>query len=169
MKPIIGIRDSVRPNSAILFTSIHLPPRLLKPRSINDAIDNRVCYMHTLRPKLSSKRLCGGTQRELARGEGGALRRALERCRGAGDQQAWRVRGSLRERRGLEEKWQGAVGEVEKAPTTGLEARRVLLLCQLQEWLADELAAHIVDCGSEVLVGGLRGNGLQCRGYGGCG
>lgn len=56
--------------------------------------------------------------------------------------------------------------EVEEAPATGLEARRVLLLCQFQEWLADELAADIIDGGCEVLVGVLRGDGLECRGDG---
>ena len=61
------------------------------------------------------------------------------------------------------------MGKVEKAPAAGLEARRVLLLCQFQEWLADELAADIVDCGCEILVGGLCGNGLECRGDGGGG
>lgn len=73
------------------------------------------------------------------------------------------------ERRSLKEKRQGAVRKVEKALAAGLEARRVLLLGQFQEWLADELAADIVDCGCEVLVGGLSGDGLECCGDGGGG
>lgn len=160
MEPIVGIRDSIGANNAILFTSVHLPSQLPNLRRINDTIDDRMCYMHTLGAKFPSKRLCRGSQGELARRKGGALRRAPNRCRGAGDQQARRVRGSLGERRCLQEKWQGAVREVEKSSATGLEARRVLLLTQLQEWLADELAADIIDCGSEVLVGGLRSDGL---------
>lgn len=59
--------------------------------------------------------------------------------------------------------------KVKKALAASFKARRVLFLCQFQEWLADELAADVVDCGGEVLVGGLCGDGLECRGNRGSG
>lgn len=85
------------------------PP--LRPRDINNPINDNMRDMNTLRSKLPRQRLRQRSQRELARRKGSELRRALETGCRAGENESRRVfQPSLRLSR---EEWEDILGEVE--------------------------------------------------------
>ena len=88
---------------------------VLRPRYINHTINDRMSYMHALRPKFPSETLRQGSHSELACREGGTESGAFQGGGCAGEDNSWWVF----EVGGVEEEGEDGLGE--EVGTTSVE------------------------------------------------
>jgi len=90
MQAPVRLRNVIRANLALRR---HILQPLLSPGDIDDAVDDRVSDVYTLRRELPRDRIAQRTQCPLAAGEGGHLRVGFDTRCGASENEGRRVFG----------------------------------------------------------------------------
>lgn len=137
MQTPVRLRNVVRTNLA-LWRHVFQP--LLGPGNVDDAVDDRVSYVHALRCKLPSDRIAQRAQRPLAAGEGGHLRVGFDTCCRAGENQRRRVFG-VWVGGGLEEEGEGGLGEDEGSFAVVVSIVSIMSLDQINESIEKSIVA----------------------------